>query len=290
MPHLARRIFEKVGDFASFVAIEHTLFALPFAYAGAILAARGWPSSRHLFWITVAMIGARNAALGLNRIIDRHIDARNPRTAGRHLPSGKLQTGEAIAFTGASLLVLVLAAWELNPLCFKLLPLAVLPLVLYPYAKRFTWTCHYWMVPAQFFAPFGGWVAVKGEISQEALLLGLAVGLWIAGFDIFYALQDIKFDRENGLYSIPATLGIDKALWFARLTHLTVIVLLITLYFRTPIGVPYLVAVSVAATLILWQHMMVRSAADAPKALKAFNLNLIIGPLLFTGIVAGVLA
>ncbi len=279
----------KAKAFAGFVAIEHTLFALPFAYAGAILGAGGWPTASQLLWITVAMVGARNAALGLNRIIDRHIDARNPRTCSRHLPAGKLSYAEAIAFTIASLGLLVLAAWMLNPLCVKLLPLVIPPLVLYPYAKRFTWTCHYWMVPAQFFAPFGGWVAVRGEIGPEALILGLAVGLWIAGFDIFYALQDIKFDRENGLFSIPASLGINKALWVARLTHLVVIALLVWLYYQAHISLAYLLAVLLAATILVFQHLMIRSPEDTARAIKAFNLNLVVGPLLFAGIVAGVL-
>lgn len=282
-------LWHKAGDFAHMVKIEHTLFALPFAYAGAFLAAGGWPGGRTLFWITVAMLGARNAAMGLNRIIDRHIDARNPRTRGRHLPAGRIRTAEAALFTFAFTALLALAAWELNPLCFKLLPLAVVALVAYPYAKRFTWTCHYWMVPAQFFAPFGGWIAVTGRVDTAGVILGLAVGLWIAGFDILYAMQDIQFDRAAGLYSVPASLGVGAALWIARGTHLAVVALLAALAAVLGLGPAYLAGLALAVMLLVYQHSLV-SDADVSRAAMAFNINMFIGPLLFLGILVDVFA
>lgn len=282
-------VLAKANAFARMVVIEHTLFALPFAYAGAFLAAGGWPGGDRLFWITVAMIGARNAAMGLNRIIDRRIDARNPRTRNRHLPSGRLGVGEAAAFTAVFLGLLALAAWRLNPLCLKLLPLAVIALAVYPYAKRFTWTCHYWMVPAQFFAPFGGWIAVTGRAEAAPVLLGLAVGLWIAGFDILYALQDVDFDRSAGIYSLPASLGVPAALRVARLTHLVVVGLLASVAVLAGLGVPYLVGLAGAVLLLVYQHSLV-SARDVSRAPRAFNVNLAIGPLLFLGILVDVFA
>ncbi len=235
------------------------------------------------------MVGARNAAMGLNRIIDRHIDAKNPRTRSRHLPAGRIGLGEAAAFTAGFLALLAVAAWQLNPLCLKLLPLAVLALVAYPYAKRFTWTCHYWMVPAQFFAPFGGWIAVTGEVHPAAVALGLAVGLWIAGFDIIYALQDVAFDRAEGIYSLPASLGVPVALWAARASHAAAVALFLWLRFLLDLGAAYLVGVALAALLLAYQHAVV-TPVDTSRAARAFNVNLVIGPLLFASIAADLLA
>lgn len=282
-------MWRKAVEFAQMVKVEHTLFALPFAYAGAFLAAGGVPAPRQLLWITLAMIGARNAAMGLNRIIDRHIDARNPRTRSRHLPAGRIGLGEAAAFTAVFLALLAVAAWQLNPLCLKLLPLAVLALVVYPYAKRFTWTCHYWMVPAQFFAPFGGWIAVTGQVHPAPAVLGLAVGLWIAGFDIIYALQDVGFDREEGIHSLPASLGVPVALWAARATHAVAVALFLYLRSLLSLGVPYVTGVVLTALLLAYQHAMV-SPEDTSRAARAFNVNLAIGPLLFASIAVDVMA
>lgn len=278
----------KLRELLRMIVVEHTVFALPFAYAGAFLAAGGRPTAHQLIWITVAMAGARSAALGLNRIIDRRIDAKNPRTSGRHLPSGRVRVGEAALFSGFSLAVLAFAAWQLNPLCVALLPLVVLALVVYPYAKRFTWTCHYWMVPAQFFAPFGGWIAVTGAVEAGAVILGLAVGLWIAAFDILYALQDIEFDRRAGIHSLPAALGVSRALWVSRLTHLVVLVLLVSLGFTLRLGPSYLVGVTLAGALLAYQHLLV-SPSDISRAARAFNVNLAIGPVLLAGVLAGLL-
>ncbi|MBX6376951.1 MAG: UbiA family prenyltransferase [Clostridia bacterium] len=265
------------------IAVEHTAFALPFAYAGAFLAAGGLPPPADLGWITAAMVGARSAALGLNRLIDRHIDALNPRTAGRHLPQGRITPAATLAFVAASFALLFLAAWALNPLCVAFLPLVVPALVVYPYAKRFTSTCHYWMVPAEFFAPFGGWIAVSGTVASAPVLLGLGIGLWIAGFDVFYALQDLAFDRAHGIHSLPADRGIPAALWAARWTHVAAVVLLAAGGLLAGLGTAYVTAVACAAALLAWQHRIVHPG-DVSRAPAAFQVNLAIGPLLFAGV------
>lgn len=280
-------ILSKAAAFAGMVKVEHTLFALPFAFAGAILAAEGWPEPRQVLWITMAMIGARNAAMGLNRILDRHIDARNPRTRDRHLPAGKIAVGEAWAFTLAFFALLAFSAWRLNTLCLALLPLAVAALVVYPYAKRFTWTCHYWMVPAQFFAPFGGWIAVTGRVEMAPVLLGLGVGLWIAGFDLFYALQDLEFDREAGVHSLPARFGVNAGLWAARATHVAAVGLFLAAGWVLGLGPAYAAGVAAAAGLLAYQHFLVGSGGTE-QALRAFNINLAVGPVVLAGILVQV--
>lgn len=279
----------KAAAFGGMVKVEHTLFALPFAYAGAFLAAGGVPAAHDLIWITLAMAGARSAAMGMNRIIDRRIDAKNPRTQGRHLPAGRLLVRDAWAFTLLSLGLLGVSAWQLNPLCVAFLPLVVPALVVYPYTKRFTWTCHYWLGAAQFFAPFGGWIAVTGEIHPAPVFLGLAVGLWIAGFDIFYALQDLEFDRREEIRSVPACLGVPAALRLALATHLVTFGLFIWVGRLLGLGGPYWAALAVAAGLVAYQHWLVRPGV-ATRGLKAFNVNMVVGPLLFLGILVDVLA
>ncbi len=288
---MVRRALARLGDYASFVKVEHTLFALPFALSGALLAAHGegrWPTGRELLWIGLAMLGARNAAMGLNRIIDRHIDARNPRTKGRHLPAGRLTTAEAWAFVTASLALLLLAAWRLNPLCVRLFPAAVVALAVYPYAKRFTWTCHYWMVPAQFLAPFGAWIAVTGRLSWEPVLLGLAVGLWIAGFDILYALQDLEFDRAHGVRSLPARFGVAAALWVARATHLASLALLLAAGRALGLGPAFHAGLLAMAGIMIYQHSLV-SPREWSRAARAFQANLAVGPLLLAGVLVELL-
>lgn len=215
----------KIRTFAELVKFEHSIFALPFAYLGMFLAARGWPSLRVFIWVTVAMIGARTAAMALNRLIDAAIDARNPRTAGRHLPAGLVGRGEVMGLALASLALLGLAAWQLNPLTLALFPLAVLNLVIYSYTKRWTWLCHLVLGLADGWAPFGGYIAVTGKIDGLALLLGAIVALWVGAFDIIYATQDYDFDRQHGIHSIPARFGLRAGLLTARLVHAFVVVL-----------------------------------------------------------------
>ncbi len=289
---MVRRVLARIGEYASFVKVEHTLFALPFALSGALLAAHGegrWPAAREFLWIGLAMLGARNAAMGLNRILDRHIDARNPRTRGRHLPAGRLTTAEAWVFVAASLALLLLAAARLNPLCVRLFPAAVLALVVYPYAKRFTWTCHYWLVPAQFFAPFGAWIAVTGRFAWEPVLLGLAVGLWIAGFDILYALQDLDFDRAHGVRSLPARFGVAAALTVARATHLVSLLLLLGAGRALALGPAFYTGLLAMAAIVVYQHTLV-SPREWSRAARAFQANLAVGPLLLAGVLVDLVA
>jgi 4-hydroxybenzoate polyprenyltransferase len=279
----------KASVYAGFVKFEHTVFALPFAYAGAFLAAGGLPSWWDLGWITVAMVGARSAAMGLNRLIDREIDARNPRTAQRHLPRGLLSASEALAFSLASLGVFALAAAELNRLCLELLPLAVVVLVIYPYTKRFTWTCHYFLGAAQFFAPFGGWIAVTGRIAPGALILGAAVGLWVASFDLIYALQDLDFDRRHGVFSIPARFGPAVGLAAARLGHLLAFALLLSLYFYLHLGPVYLAGVVLTGLLLVYEHSLVSPRDWSRLPVAFFHVNSAVSLVYFVFLAAGML-
>src|SRR5262249_47192140 len=184
--------------FARLIKVEHTIFALPFAYVGALLAVDEVPSGHDLLWITVAMVGARSLAMALNRLIDAGIDARNPRTAGREIPSGKLSIFPELVFCLASLLVFLVAVWQLNPIVRWLWPIPVAAFVIYPYLKRFTWTCHLWLGAVDGLAPVGAWVAVTGKLPWQAWALGGAVATWVAGFDLFYSLFDLEIDRAPG--------------------------------------------------------------------------------------------
>jgi 4-hydroxybenzoate polyprenyltransferase len=291
---MGKKVWRKVFLYASFVKIEHSLFALPLAWAAAFLAGGGWPGKEKFGWITLGMVAARSAALAINRLADREIDALNPRTRHRELPAGRITVREARAFALAFLALLGLAAARLNPLCLKLYPLAVAAILVYPYAKRFTWTCHYWMVPAQFLGPFGGWIGVTGEVSPPPVILGLAVGLWIAGADIIYSLQDLEFDRRHGIRSLPARFGEKVALSASLLTHLLslALFLLFPLSLRetkistgppATLGTGYLLAFLSVAILILWQHRVARQG-DPSRLAAAFNANLAVGPLLLAGV------
>src|SRR5213076_1811570 len=195
------------GRFARLVKIEHTVFALPFAYIGALLAANGVPSGHDLLWITVAMVGARSLAMALNRLIDARIDAANPRTASRELPSGALTGAAVAAFCAIALAVYLVAVWELDPLVRWLSPIPVAMFVVYPYLKRITWLCHLWLGAVDGLAPVGAWAAIKGELPWQAWTLGAAVAAWVAGFDLFYSLFDVEVDREQGLHSWATRFG-----------------------------------------------------------------------------------
>jgi len=203
--------------FARLVKIEHTVFALPFAYVGAFLAVGGTPSGHDLLWITLAMVGARSLAMALNRLIDAGIDARNPRTAGRELPSGQLSVAQVAVFCAASLALFLVAVWELNPIVRWLWPIPVVGFVVYPYLKRFTWLCHFWLGAVDGLAPVGAWVAITGRLPWQSWMLGAAVAFWVAGFDFFYALFDEEIDRREGLHSIVTRFGPRGAFVGARL-------------------------------------------------------------------------
>jgi 4-hydroxybenzoate polyprenyltransferase len=246
--------------FARLVKIEHTLFALPFAFLGMLLAARGIPPWRTVLWIVVAMVGARSAAMAFNRLVDRRIDAKNPRTATRALPAGQLTPAFVAAFVAVSAALLVIAAWQLNPLAFVLSPVALGVIFLYSYTKRFTALCHLVLGLALSGAPLGAWIAVRGDVAAAPLVLAGAVLLWVAGFDVLYALQDVEVDRRQGLFSIPARLGVERALWVSALLHLGTLVLLALLprLYAPGLGVGYWVGVAGCAALLAWQHWVVR--------------------------------
>jgi 4-hydroxybenzoate polyprenyltransferase len=246
--------------FARLVKIEHTVFALPFAYVGAFLAVNRTPSGHDLLWITLAMVGARSLAMALNRLIDAGIDARNPRTAGRELPSGQLSLAQVWLFSAASLALFLVAVWQLNPLVHWLWPIPVVGFVVYPYLKRFTWLCHFWLGAVDGLAPVGAWVAITGKLPWQAWLLGAAVALWVAGFDLFYALFDEEVDRREGLHSIVTRFGVRGAFVGARLSHAATVACLIAAGLGLPVGALYWFGVAVVATLLAYEHSLVRPA------------------------------
>ena len=241
------------------IKFEHTLFALPFAFLGAILAAGGVPTWRQMLWITVAMVGARSAAMTFNRIIDRDIDAANPRTAMRELPSGKLSVGFAWVFLYVSIGVFLLAAYSLNWLTFALSPVALICVLGYSYAKRFTSFAHLILGLALAISPSAAWIAVRGDLMDEVpILLSLFVLIWTAGFDVLYACQDFEYDRKAGLRSIPARFGIKNALWIARLFHLQAFIVLLLLYMATGLSGLALGGVVAVGALLFYQHTLVK--------------------------------
>lgn len=242
------------------IKFEHTLFALPFAFLGMILAANGLPSWRTLGWIVVAMVGARSAAMGFNRLVDRRIDAANPRTADRALPAGAVSPAFVATFVLVNVGLLVLAAWRLNPLALKLSPVAVLILLGYSYTKRFTALSHLVLGLALAGAPLGAWIAVRGSLEAAPVVLAGVVLLWVAGFDVLYALQDLDFDRRSGLRSIPARLGESGALWVSGLFHLGMLGLLgwLPRWYGPGLGVAYWIGVAGCVALLGYQHWIVR--------------------------------
>lgn len=249
------------------IKFEHTLFALPFAFLGALLAANGLPTAWQIAWITVAMVGARSAAMTFNRIVDRDIDAQNPRTAGRELPSGKLSVGFAWIFLYISIAVFVLAAYMLNWMTFALSPVALIVVLGYSYAKRFTSFAHLFLGIALAISPSAAWIAVRGSLDEELpLLLSLFVLMWTAGFDVLYACQDLDFDRRAGLRSIPARFGIKNALWIARLFHAQAFIVLVLLYFLSGLGLMALVGVAAVGAMLIYQHTLI-----GPKDLSKMN-------------------
>ena len=254
------------------IKFEHSVFALPFALVGALLAARvggGLPTWRQIAWIVAAMVGARSAAMTMNRIADVEYDRRNPRTANRALPAGHLSVGFAGAFTIAASALLVVAAWQLNPLALKLSPLALAVLFLYSYTKRFTHWSHFVLGFCLGISPAAAWIAIRGSLDGRMLILCAAVTLWVAGFDVLYSCQDVEFDKTAGLYSIPKRFGIARALTIARATHLAMVALLIWLATAFHLAWPAWVGIAVVALLLGYEHSLVR-ADDLSKINAAF--------------------
>ena len=263
-------LFDKLKTTLAMIKFEHTLFALPFAFLGAILAANGLPAWRQILWITVAMVGARSAAMTFNRIVDRDIDAKNPRTANRELPSGKLSVGFAWVFLYVSIGVFLLASYSLNWLTFALSPVALVCVLGYSYAKRFTSFAHLLLGLALAISPSAAWIAVRGDLMDEVpILLSLFVLIWTAGFDVLYACQDFEFDRQAGLRSIPARFGIKNALWIARLFHLQAFIVLLLLWLATGLTWVALVGVVLIGALFIYQHTLVK-ANDLSRMNAAF--------------------
>jgi 4-hydroxybenzoate polyprenyltransferase len=252
--------------FASLVKIEHTLFALPFAYVGALLAVHGVPSAHDLLWITLAMVGARSLAMGLNRFIDAGIDARNPRTAARELPAGLLTRMQVVLFCLASLLLFLVSVWQLDPVVRWLWPIPVAGFVVYPYLKRFTWLCHLWLGAVDGLAPVGAWVAITGKLPLAAWELGGAVAFWIAGFDLFYALFDTDVDKREGLHSFATRFGTEGVFWGARVLHLLTVALLALAGANLRLGVAYWLGVAVVGALLAVEHALV-----SPNDLRRLN-------------------
>jgi 4-hydroxybenzoate polyprenyltransferase len=244
--------------FARLVKFEHTVFALPFAYVGAFLAVNAVPSAHDLVWITVAMVGARSLAMGLNRLIDAGLDARNPRTASRELPAGLLSSGQVVLFCAASLAVFLIAVFQLDPLVHWLWPIPVAGFVIYPYLKRWTWTCHLWLGAVDGLAPIGAWAAITGSIPWEAWALGGAVALWVAGFDLFYSLLDVEIDHAQGLQSMATRFGERGVFLAARLFHAGTVALLAAAGAGLDVGAFYWIGVAVVAALLAYEHSLVR--------------------------------
>jgi 4-hydroxybenzoate polyprenyltransferase len=260
------RSFKLFGDLVKF---EHTVFALPFAYVGCLMAADGRPSAAQWLWVTLAMVGARTAGMTFNRLIDRHIDARNPRTRDRAIPAGRISPRLALGLAIASLALLLEAAAHLSPLALALSPLAVALLVGYSYLKRFTPYAHLGLGLVLACAPAGGWVAIRGTLDLAPCLVAAAVVLWVAGFDVLYACLDVDFDRVEGLHSIPARFGVGRALSLARLMHLGAVVLLGAAGLTLGLGPVYFAGIGVAAVLLGWEHTLVRPD-DLTKMDQAF--------------------
>ncbi|MEC4676269.1 MAG: UbiA-like polyprenyltransferase [Nitrospirota bacterium] len=268
-----RALFQKISIYLTMIKFSHSIFALPFAFTAAVIAASGVPPLERILWIAVAMAGARSGAMGLNRIIDRKIDSANPRTSGRELPRGAIKVAEASIFVAVSFGVMAFAAYRLNPLCFRLSPVAIAVLFLYSYTKRFTWASHFVLGLSISAAPIGAWMAVRGTFNIEVLPLGIAVVFWLAGFDVLYALQDMDFDRRFGLHSIPQKLGIRKSLYLARIFHVVTFILLVLNGMVFGLNGFYLVGMIIIAGLFLYEHSLV-GVDDLSGLGKAFfNMN-----------------
>jgi 4-hydroxybenzoate polyprenyltransferase len=256
------------GRFARLVKIEHTVFALPFAYVGALLAVHDVPSAHDLLWITVAMIGARSLAMGLNRLIDAQLDARNPRTAARELPAGLLTRTQVILFCVAALAVFLLAVFQLSHVVRWLWPIPVAGFVIYPYLKRFTWLSHLWLGAVDGLAPVGAWVAITGKLPLEAWELGGAVAFWVAGFDLFYSLFDVDVDRREGLHSAATRFGVGGVFWGARAMHALTVVLLALAGIGLELGTWYWLGVAAVTVLLAVEHVLV-----SPGDLRRLNAS-----------------
>jgi 4-hydroxybenzoate polyprenyltransferase len=280
----------RVALFARLIKVEHSVYALPFAYAGALLAQQRVPSWQDLVWITVAMVAARSAAMALNRLVDAELDARNPRTAAREMPMGLLRRGEVLLFIVASLAVLVLAAFELSAPCRYLWPIPVAAFVLYPYTKRFTALCHYVLGLTDGLAPAAAWIAVSGRLSLSPVLLFFAVGLWVGGFDVIYAVFDLEFDRREGVRSIPVALGVPWAMAIAVLSHLGAVALLFWVGAALSLPWAYFAGCGLVAALLAASHADIALRGLRRVGMAFMTANGVVSVVYFVAVLAAVLA
>jgi 4-hydroxybenzoate polyprenyltransferase len=273
--------------FLDAIKFEHTVFALPFAYVAMVLAASGWLGWHIVIWVTLAMVGARTLAMSVNRLADRILDARNPRTAARHLPAGVLKPAQVMAAAAAAAALLLFSAWMLNPLCLTLAPLAAVFLIGYSYTKRFTWLSHWILGFTDGIAAAGGWIAVRGTFDPPVFILWFALTVWIAGFDLIYACQDVAFDRAAGLYSFPSRFGIAAALGAAKLCHLLTVAAFATLGWAMGLGPLYWVGVLVVAALLVYEHSLISPEDLSRLDVAFFNVNGYIAVILLVAVLAG---
>ena len=266
-------MLDRIKIILEMIKFEHTIFALPFAFTGALLALDGLPSLQQVIWIIAAMVGARSAAMGFNRWADRDIDSENPRTKTRALPLGLVTPAQVLAFIIVSSGLLVLAAYMLNPLSFTLAPVALAIVFFYSYTKRFTFLSHAFLGLAISGAPMGAWIAVTGRFEFPALVLGAAVLFWLVGFDILYALQDLEFDRKAGLHSVPQRFGVRTSLLISRTAHLVTMLCLFWIDVLLPVGFLYLLGVLVATGLIIYEHSLVKESDLSKLNIAFFNMN-----------------
>lgn len=289
MVRMGNSLVGRIRTTLEMIKFEHSVFALPFALTGAVLAMRGLPTWRQLLWIVVAMVAARSAAMTFNRIVDLRIDAANPRTRMRALPAGHLSFGFAAGFTVVSSAVLLLAAYELNPLAFELAPVVLALLLGYSYTKRFTFLSHLVLGLCLGLSPIAASIALRGEVDRGILLLGVAVMFWVAGFDLIYACQDVEFDRHKGLFSVPARFGIRTALWLSGILHVVMMVLLVAVARMEGLGWLAFVGLALVAILLAYEHGLVRPSDLSRLNAAFFNINGYVSVLFFVTWAADVL-
>jgi 4-hydroxybenzoate polyprenyltransferase len=272
--------------FASLVKLEHTVFALPFAYVGMLLAVGDVPRGADWLWVTLAMVGARTLAMGLNRLIDAELDARNPRTSSRELPSGTLTRAQVLGLCGAALVLFLVAVLQLDPLVRWLWPAPVVLFVVYPYLKRVTWLCHLWLGLSLGLAPVGAWAAVTGELPWQAWAVGAAVALWVAGFDLFYSLFDLEHDRAEGLHSWAVRFGERGVFHGARVLHAGTVVLLALAGLELDVGIAYWLGIAAVAALLTYEHSLVRPGDLRRLDAAFFTVNGVISIVFFAFVLA----
>ena len=272
-PSLARAVVAKVPLYLSSIRIWESLFALPFAFMGMVLAARGWPGWHAFIWINVAMFGARTLAMSGNRVINAKEDALNPRTMNRHLPQGLLKPAEVIGMMAVSLVIFLVAAYQLNTLALVLAPAAAAYVVLYSYAKYFTWACNFMLGWALAIAPAGAWIGVTGSLDPPAVLLAIAVAMWAGGFDIIYGCTDYDFDKEQGIYSVPRKFGIAGALWIVRGMHLLAAIALLALGIWLELSFFYYIGWAIAVVLLIYENSLVKPNDLSKVGVAFFRVN-----------------